>query len=207
MSNSEDVAAQLTAFGQAQLASLRTRDITDTTVHLILTVAFFTGATIQFASRHKLPKSRYLPALQDFLASTFGLDGKHAAGLVESNTRLYKNYTLIEQVYNSGWRSAQDWTQDKQQATDALQALLKKYRNLSMADLGIEGVKEKAPAPITVEISTKPEPVATTASVTKPPRRLLPWLIVLTLLGVAVYFSLFPEQLPPALQQLLPKAG
>jgi len=200
MTTSRPLAATLDAFSHHQLSGLRAGDITGVTSHLILATAFFTGATIRLAAAGRQPKSAYLPVLRRFLASTFGLDEDRAAGLVESNARLYKRYRLIDRIYHDGWHTAQHWLQDAAATPPALKTLLAELHDLSMSNLNVEGVKEEQSAPAEVEAIAREQPAPTT--VAPPPRRTASktiWLLPLAALAAAGYFALYPERIPPAL--------
>jgi hypothetical protein len=174
---------QLTQFGQSQLGNLKPAQIAGITAHLVVSVAFFTGAIIYLASMRGIKKSHYLPALQDYLSDTFGLPANHAVGLVESNARLYKRYNLIENIYKQGWQTAQAWNNTPSQVTPQLESLLQEHKDLSMSALSLEGIKEEKAAPKEVEeIAPMPEPVIEA-------KRPFPWVRVvwlLVLLGSSV---------------------
>jgi len=195
---------QLAQFGERQLAELSTRDICASTVHLILATAFFSGAAIGLAKPLKADKKTYLAALRHLLETHFGLSADNAAGMVESNARLYKRYVLIEKIYNAGAKSALDWHKDSANVEPALKALLTQYQTLSMSGLNIEGIKESKPAPVEIEaiipVEVAPEVVAPSPRW----RRRLLWLLFIALLGLIGYGILFPEQLPPQLLESLP---
>ena len=174
--------AQLKRFSDAQLAGLSPAKITAVTAHLILTASFFTGAIMCLAANKGLKKADYLPALKFFLAETFGLTPEHAAGLIESNARMYKRYKLIEKVYQRGWAAAQAWQQDNTSSTTVLKDLLGEHHDLSMSDLHLEGIKQPpAPKPATLEEAAAEE--------TAPPparrSRLSLWLLLLLLTAAA----------------------
>lgn len=201
--SSAQLSQQLEQFGKSQLAGISARKICDTTVHLILTTAFFTGASIGLAKATKAPKKAYITALQELLKQNFGLSEKNAAGMIETNARMYKRYKLIDKIYNAGWHAAQSWLKNNHETDDALKSLLEEYRDLNMSGINVEGIKEeKAVTPPEVEIIAHVEPVHTPP----PPRRwgrLVFWLLlILTIEAAAAYFWLYPEQLP---LDLLPK--
>ena len=201
MANSSELSSQLASFGKAQLTDLAPRDISKSTIHLILTTAFFTGAVINLSKPLHATKKTYLDALTHFLAGNFGLGLENAKGSVESNARLYKRYVLIEKCFNHGWASAQSWGKGEPNTEDALKVLINKYRNLSMSNLSIEGVKEeKVAPPPEIEAIAHPEPAPLAKHApTKPRRRvglIIFWLTVSTLAAIVAYFGLHPEQIP-----------
>jgi hypothetical protein len=180
----------LTRFGDHQLRGIKARDIHRVTAHLMVATVFFTGATIQLASRRRLPKAVYFPALQRYLSHTFGVPDKNAAGLVESNARLYKRYQLIENIYNQGWRAAKAWQDGDEQGSSLLEPLLRRYHDLSMSTLGREGVKAQPVAtPEVEEVAAAPPPP------TPAPKRGRGWLVWLSLLllgaAAAAYYWLY----------------
>lgn len=197
---------QFRQFGETQLAGISTHDIRKSTVHLILTTAFFTGAAIGMAKLSDTPKKIYLTALQHFLEAHFGLSIDNASGMIESNTRLYKRYVLIEKIYNAGWQSARDWCQQADTQGDSLKTLLKQYHDLSMSSLNIEGVKDQQVAPVEVEVIA---PAVTEPVIETPPTRWKRKLLLITLLaliGSATYAALFTNlfsTLEPALESTL----
>jgi hypothetical protein len=200
--SSEQFSQQLAQFGKNQLADISTRKICNTTVHLILATAFFTGASIGLAKATRAPKKAYITALQQLLEENFGLSEKNAAGMVAANARLYKRYKLIEKIYNAGWQAAQSWVKNNDETGNTLKALLEEYHDLDMSSINIDGTKEEKTAPPPeVEAIAHVEPVHIA-----PPRRwgrLVFWLLlILTIEAAAAYFWFFPEQLP---LDLLPK--
>lgn len=181
----EKLQQQLKQFGQTQFGTRKPAEIAGTTAHLIMSVAFFTGATIQLASMRGMKKADYLPALQDYLSETFKLPAKNAAGLIESNARLFKRYKLIDSIYKKGWQTAQAWS-NKEAVNAQLDALLQKHKDLNMSALNVEGIKEEKVAPVEVEeIIPTPEPVV----VERPgfPWGRVLWLIVLLGGAAAAY--------------------
>ena len=201
--SSAQLSQQLEQFGKSQLADVSTRKICDTTVHLILTTAFFTGASIGLAKATKAPRKAYITALQELLKQNFGLSEKNAAGMIETNARMYKRYKLIDKIYNAGWQAAQSWLEKNHETDDTLKNLLEEYRELDMSSINVDGIKEeKAVTPPEVEIIAHVEP----AQAPPPPRRwgrLVFWLLlILTIEAAAAYFWFYPEQLP---LDLLPK--
>ena len=204
-------ADQLKQFGTAQLAGVSTHDLRASTVHLILATSFFTGAAIGMAKLSNIPQKNYLHVLRVFLEKQFGLNADHAEGLIESNARLYKRYVLVELIYNAGWLSASEWSKQPDSPCNELTLLLKKYRNLSMSGLNIEGTKEQAIAP--QEADEMPQSIPTPEAVLAVPashwKRKVSIMIIFMLAGVAAYAVFFPEQfsalvsaLEPILKQL-----
>jgi hypothetical protein len=193
---------QLTRFGDRQLAGLSPRTICQSTAHLILTTAFFTGATIGLAKSCQTSKQDYLAVLQQFLAERFGLSSHNAAGMIESNARLYKKYKLIENIYHSGWRSAEHWQQRDDKPDGTLASLLAQHHDLSMSQLHIEGTKEQPVAPAEVEEVIPVEATPEIVTTDKPRGRWLRWLLLLAISTAVVYFGLNPQHIPPTLHLL-----
>jgi len=183
---------QLDQFGAAQLAGVSTHDIHTSTIHLILSTVFFTGAAIGMAKQSNTPQKTYLSILCAFLENNFGLNSDKASGMIESNARLYKRYVLIEKIYNAGWAAARDWNQESGKQNDELKALLNQYRDLSMSDLSIEGTKEQVvAAPVEVEkiVATASQPVVEETPTRWKRKALL--ITLLALIGGATYAALF----------------
>lgn len=196
---------QLTQFAKQQLSELSTRDICDSTVHLILAASFFTGAAIGLATPLRANKKTYLASLHDFLQNRFGLSAGNAQGMVESNTRLYKRYVLIENIYNVGVKAAVEWHQDSSCNDASLKNLLTQYRDLTMSGLNIEGTKEQKVAPVEVETIARVEPAAVMVAAGSPPwgRRLF-WFCLLMLFSAVTYFAVFPERIPEKISEKIP---
>lgn len=209
-SQSDALTAELKKFGDAQLAEISASDLRASTVHLILATSFFTGAVMGMAKLNNVPRNVYLYTLRVFFEKRFGLNADHAAGMIESNGRLFKRYVLIDRVFNAGRLSGLEWhktnsSQNNVQGNE-LKLLLDKYPDLSMSGLNVEGTKEekKAPAP-------KPAPVVTVETVTEIPEppptrwgRTLLLLILLMLLICVGGVFLFEQQLTPYLPELAP---
>ena len=201
---SDKFSNQLDSFGREQMAGLKSAEITRTTTHLILATAFFTGAILFLANHHGIPKPRCLKILITFLARTFGLAEQNASGLIASNARMYKRYTLIENIYKAGWKSAKARVQE-QSSELSLKSLLTRYHDLGMSNLSIEGIK----AETTVKESSPPTPVPAEEPVleTEPAScsltTILIRVVIVMLLGAVVYVYYHPEKLPQTLQQQL----
>lgn len=202
MNARDRLSQQLTRFGDSQLAGLSPRTICQSTAHLILTTAFFTGAVISLAKSCRASKQDYLAVLQQFLAERFGLSSHNAAGMIESNARLYKKYKLIENIYHSGWRSAEHWQQHNDKPDGMLASLLAQHHDLSMSQLHIAGTKEQPVAPAEVEEIIPVETRSEVVTADKPRRHWLRWLLFLTITATVVYFSLYPQHIPPSLRLL-----
>lgn len=185
----EELFDTLSRFGAVQLQGINPSNIPKVTAHLMVATAFFTGAAIHLASRDRLPKSVYLPALTRYLTRIFGLPERNAAGLVESNARLYKRYVLIESIYNQGWQAGKVWREIDGQSASALAPLLRRYHDLSMSTLDREGIKKKAAATPEVEDIAAVKPAQPTAP--KRASRLWLWLLLLLAAATAAAYHYF----------------
>lgn len=148
------------------------------------------------AKQSNTAKKIYLSTLHIFLENHLGLNSEKAAGMIKSNARLYKRYVLIEKIYKAGWKAAGNWNQQTDDKNGELKSLLKKYQNLSMTDLSLEGTKEQKVVPPEV---APVEPSIPTKVIIAPPsthwRRTVLLLILLAeVIGVA-YLSLFTDLL------------
>jgi hypothetical protein len=191
---------QLTRFGDSQLAELSPRSICQSTAHLILATAFFSGAVVGLAKSCQASKQDYLAVLQQFLAERFGLSAQNAGGMIESNARLYKKYKLIENIYHDGWRGAADWLQQGDKPGETLASLLAKHHDLSMSQLHIEGTKEQTVVPPAVEEVIPVAPTTEVVTADKPRRRWLRWLLFLAVAATVAYLGLYPQHIPPRLK-------
>lgn len=205
----EDLTQHLTTFSRSTLTHLKPADISRTTTHLIIATAYFTGALLCLARQQQTAKPVYLMALRDFLMQTFRLAAPNAQGLIESNARLCRRYVLLENTYNAGWQSASAWLQQPGRDDPTLKALLDRYQNLGMSELGREGIKPepvKAPEPATVTPPPRIDPA--------PVQRKFPLgryvaigiaLLLIILTTACIYLLLnpylLPETLPPPLQE------
>lgn len=198
---------RLKQYGETQLAGISTHDIQKSTVHLILTTAFFTGAAMGMAKLLETPKTAYLNSLHHLLKEHFGLTTDNAAGLIQSNARLYKRYVLIEKIYTAGWESARNWCRQADTQSDSLKTLLKQYQDLSMSGLNIEGIKEQTvDAPIEVEtiVATASRPVVEEMPTRWKRKTFL--IMLLALFGGATYAAFFTNLfsiVEPALNSIL----
>ncbi|MDX2465143.1 MAG: hypothetical protein QNK31_11620 [Porticoccus sp.] len=206
-STSPSFSDQLEKFSEAQLAEVSIHDIQASTVHLILTTVFFTGATIGIAKQSNTPKKIYLSILGTFLENRFGLNSERASGMIESNARLYKRYVLIEKIYNAGWKAARSRNQQTDKKSDELKTLLKKYQDLIMSALSLEGTKEQVvAAPVEVEkiVITASQPVVEETPTRWKRKALI--ITLLALIGGATYAALFTtlfSTLEPVLKSTL----
>ncbi len=200
---SDQLIEQMSQFGATQLIGLRPGNISQSTIHLILTTAFFTGAIIHLNKPLGASKKEYLHALTEFLAEKFKISNKNAKGSVESNARLYKRFILIEKCFNHGWAAAQSWGSNTPNTEDSLESLLKQYQDIGMSDLSVEGVKEETitPPPV-VKTITHVEPAPASRHKIKPRKSGRPffWLTLMAIATTVTYFSLHPEQIPPELK-------
>lgn len=205
MSNNNDNLTQLLdTFCRKQLAIMQAADIPQVTTHLILSTAFFTGAAMYLGKTCQVSKPVYMQAVKKQLMETFKLGEENAGGLLDSSARMYKRYKLIEKTYNLGWQTARNWSKDPQGDQLTLARLLKKYHNLSMSDLSIEGVKEEMPIPSAKKESAPEAPQKTGVEETPRPSRAPLLLLLLMVIIAALLLGLFlPDYLPSPLKEFV----
>lgn len=192
---------QLNQFGESQLANVSAHDLHTSTVQLLLATVFFTGAAISIAKVTNTPRNTYHPLLRIFLQNNFGLSAERATGMIESNARLYKRFVLIERIYHAGWNAARDWNPASSNQSDdqnnTLKELLKKYHNLSMSELNIEGTKEQLIEPPKAEVIPAAEPEVVIVTPPSQWRRNLVLILLVVLISAVTYLlfftNLFPE--------------
>jgi hypothetical protein len=194
---------QLSRLADEQLAALSTHDICASTVHLILAVAFFTGAAIGLAKQLRQPKNIYLASLRSLLQTRFGLEAHNASGMIESNARLYKRYVLIEKIYNAGLQAALAGRQPRDH--HALKSLLTEYADLSMSGLNIEGTKEPSSVPSEVAALEEIAPIISKLA-TQPSHRgrTLFLLLMIALITSGAFFLFYRDGLAAMFPDLQP---
>lgn len=206
MSDTTSFADQLEQFSEHQLAGVSLHGISTSTVQLLLTTIFFTGAAISLAKQSNTDNKTYRATLRLFLENHFGLSTNRASGMIESNARLYKRFVLIERAYQAGWDAIRNDNNKAGNGNNELKALLKKYQNLSMSDLNSEGTKEQAVVPEEIEATPSIEPKAL---VVEPPSHLRRNILLILLIilacsaGYILFFTSYFSGLNLALENLI----
>ena len=104
--------------------------------------AFFCGAEAQFRKLSQLDYQTGRDYLIDVLMDIGNIGESKAEALMNTIHRLAKRYYLIENIVEQGKTAADQWL-NCHDGEPPLQTLVSKYQNLSMFDLGIEGINEE----------------------------------------------------------------
>jgi len=128
------------SFAQSQLECVNQRLISESTFLVLAICAFFYGAEKQLRKQSGVPSYLSKTTLVDVLVALCGISERNASGITKSLKRLSIKYYLIENIIETGEQAADQWLCCDTSTNDSLKALIEKYKNLSMFDLGIEGI-------------------------------------------------------------------
>jgi len=129
-------------FADIQLENVRHKTIRESTLLELLTCAFFCGAQKQLCKQAQVSDKDGRVALAGLLMDINGIAQSNAIGLIDSIDRLADKYYLVENTAQQGKVAADQWLNCDDDPANELQDLISKYKNLSMFELGIEGVNE-----------------------------------------------------------------
>jgi hypothetical protein len=127
-------------FAKTQLALINRDTLADSTFLTLATCAFFHGAENQLRKQGQISPDSGKAQLVALLARTCRLSERTAVGIVNSVERLADKYYLIENIIQQGKQCADVWLSCETNQKPTLVELVEKYRDLSMFDLGIEGI-------------------------------------------------------------------
>lgn len=130
-------------FANIQLENVHRKTIRESTLLELLTCAFFSGAQKQLCKQAQVSGKEGRVALVGLLMDLNGIGQSNAIGLIDSIDRLADKYYLVENTAQQGKAAADQWLNCDAAAASELQDLISKYKNISMFELGIEGVNEK----------------------------------------------------------------
>ena len=133
----------LDVFAKTQLALINRDTLVDSTFLTLATCAFFYGAEKQLRKQGQTSPQLSRAKLVGLLVRTCRLSERNTLGIIKSIKRLADQYYLIEHIVQQGHDSADSWLNCETVNKPILAELVQKYRNLSMFDLGIEGVNPK----------------------------------------------------------------
>jgi hypothetical protein len=174
----------ITAFAHAQMSDFVRQQIEESTFLELAACAFFCGAEGQFRKLSKINWRDSHASLVDVVMDIGNIGHSKTNALIETIDRLAKKYYLIENIVEQGKTAADQWLNCQDDEEPPLQELVKKYQNLTMFDLGIEGTNEQ------YNEQQQQLYASVDQSVGKLRRRTLIILLVITSLAVSISISL-----------------
>ncbi len=139
----ESSTPMITAFAQTQMSDTARQHIEESTFLELAACAFFCGAEAQFRKLSQMDWRKSHSRLVDVVMDIGNVGESKSNALIETIQRLAKKYYLIENIVEQGKTAADQWLNCQDDEEKPLQALLFKYQNLTMFDLGIEGTNEE----------------------------------------------------------------
>ena len=135
--------SMLATFAQAQMSANIRQLIEESTFLELATCAFFCGAEAQICRLSALDQRVSLESLIDVVMDICNVSKSKAIALINAIHRLEKKYYLMENLFDQGKTAADQWLNCQQEEKQPLKELVDKYKNLTMFDMGIEGVNEQ----------------------------------------------------------------
>jgi hypothetical protein len=135
-------AALITAFANAQMSDFVRQHIEESTFLELAACAFFCGAEAQFRKLSQLNWRDSRASLVDVVMDIGNISNSKTNALINAIDRLAKKYYLIENIMEQGQTAADLWLNCQDDETKPLNELVTKYKNLTMFDLGIEGIND-----------------------------------------------------------------
>lgn len=129
-------------FAQSQLAQIKYHIIRESTFLELAVCAFFCGAEKQLRKQSGSQEQHSHMQLVALISRIANLSERNAGGLIDAVENLAGKYYLIENIIEQGTAAADVWLNCETEERQALKDIVAKYQNLSMFDLGIEGVNE-----------------------------------------------------------------
>ncbi|MCG6970510.1 MAG: hypothetical protein LJE85_12160 [Gammaproteobacteria bacterium] len=177
-------AALITAFAETQMSDYVRQHIDQSTFLELAACAFFCGAEAQFRKLSKLNWRDSQARLIDVVMDVGNISKSKTIALINAIHRLADKFYLIENIVEQGKTAADQWLNCQDEDLKPLQALVSKYENLTMFDLGIEGINEDYDDQQQVLYASVDQ------SVGKLRRRALVILLIITSLAASISVSL-----------------
>lgn len=138
-----DSANLIETFARSQLAQIKRKTIRESTLLELLSCAFFVGAEQLLRKQSDLSEMQSKANLTQLIMVVCRLGEIKATTLIESVHELAEKYYLLESIIEQGERAAEHWLNCDTEDNPALKQIITKYQDLSMYELGIEGVNKK----------------------------------------------------------------
>ena len=135
--------SMLRAFAQAHIRAEIRQCIEESAFLELASCAFFCGAEAQIRKLSQLDQRASLDSLIDVVMDICNVGKSKTIALINAIYRLTGKYYLLENIFEQGKTAADQWLNCQDEEKQPLQELVQKYQNLSMFDLGIEGVNQQ----------------------------------------------------------------
>ena len=135
--------SMLRAFAQAHIREEIRQRIEESAFLELASCAFFCGAEAQIRKLSQLDQRASLDSLIDVVMDICNVGKSKTIALINAIYRLTGKYYLLENIFEQGKTAADQWLNCQDEEKQPLQELVQKYQNLSMFDLGIEGVNQQ----------------------------------------------------------------
>lgn len=133
----------LTVFAQTQMCDEVRRHLEESTFLELAACAFFCGAEAQLRKLSQLDWRDSQAMLIEVIMQIGNVSHSKSIALISAINRLAKKYYLIENILEQGKTAADQWLNCQSDDENPLQQLVMKYQDLSMFDLGIEGINDE----------------------------------------------------------------
>lgn len=130
------------AFAETQMSSFVRQQIEESTFLELATCAYFCGAESQLRKQSKLNWRASHASLIEVVMDICNISKSKTIALINTINRLEKRYHLMENIVDQGKKAADQWLNCEDMDSAPLTDLVKKYKNLTMFDLGIEGINK-----------------------------------------------------------------
>lgn len=130
------------AFAETQMSPFVRQQIEESTFLELATCAYFCGAEMQLRKQSKLNWRASHASLIVVVMDVCDISKSKTIALINTINRLSKRYHLMESIVDQGKKAADQWLNCEEMDSPPLIELVKKYKNLTMFDLGIEGIND-----------------------------------------------------------------
>jgi hypothetical protein len=135
--------AVLPMFAQTQMSANIRERIEESTFLELAACAFFCGAEAQIRRLSQLDQRLSLNSLIDVIMDICNVSKSKTIALINAIYRLTEKYYLMENIFEQGKTAADQWLGCHEEERQPLTELVNKYQNLTMFDLGMEGINEQ----------------------------------------------------------------
>lgn len=140
--NNQTPKSLIESFSLTQLNSLNLKLVRENALLELLTCSFFVGAEQQLRKQSGLNTSHSKKSLIKTLMRICKLGEIQTTGLIHTVNELAKKYYLIENTKEQGEKAAEQWLNCVENPPDLLKDIIFKHKNLTLFELGIEGLNE-----------------------------------------------------------------
>jgi len=128
------------SFARTQITHIKFHDIRESSFLELAVCAFFRGAETLLTKQGGVDPRLGRAQLVSVISMISDISTRNANELIDTVDHFSGKYALIENIIDQGASTADKWITCEEMEGGGLFRIVKKYKNLTMFDLGIEGV-------------------------------------------------------------------